>query len=109
MVTKANCSDIENNRYHLSELNEFSYLLPIFNNNDVGILIDTGHLNVSAQTFNYDPIIMTNKFNPYIKVAQLSENDGTADQNLPILEDSWFWDHIQWERLDYISLEVTGQ
>ena len=109
VVTKTNHFESLNNRYHLSELNEFDSLLPIFTKKYAGILIDTGHLKVSSKTFDYDPIKMANKYNPFIKVAQLSENDGTADQNMPLLEDSWFWNCIKWERLDYISLEISNQ
>ena len=85
------------------------FLLPLFDKKDIGILIDTGHLKVSAHTFNYDPIEMTKLFNPYIKVAQLSENDGTEDQNSTLSEKSWFWDYVHWEQLDYVSLEISGQ
>ena len=48
-------------------------------------------------------------FNPYVKVVQISENDGTTDQNLPVREDSWFWPHVDWEGVDYVSLEVSGE
>ena len=40
---------------------------------------------------------------------QSIDNDGTYDQNLPMNENSWFWEHIKWENLDYISLEISGQ
>ena len=44
-----------------------------------------------------------------ICVVQISDNDGTADQNLPARKDSWFWEHLPWRQVDYVSLEVCGE
>ena len=108
VVAGFNCPDGVNTRYHLSDLNESIHLLHLFDHPNIGILLDTGHLKVSAQTLDFDPIKFIKRFNDQIKVVQISENDGTSDQNLPLREDSWFWPYIPWEKVDYVSLEVSG-
>ena len=108
VVAGFNCPDGVNTRYHLSDLNESIHLLHIFDHPNIGILLDTGHLKVSAQTLDFNPIEFIKRFNDKIKVVQISENDGTSDQNLPVREDSWFWSYISWDQVDYVSLEVSG-
>ena len=73
------------------------------------MLLDTGHLKVSARTLNFDPKKFIERFKPHIKIVQISDNDGTADQNLPVREDSWFWAYLPWRQVDYVSLEVSNQ
>jgi len=57
----------------------------------------------------FDPIQFVELFSPYTHVVQISDNDGLSDQNLPVRKDSWFWAHIPWQKLGYVSLEVSGQ
>jgi sugar phosphate isomerase/epimerase len=109
VVASFNCPEKVNDRYHFSDLNESARLLSLFNQPHVGALLDTGHLKVSATTLDFDPIQFIERFAPYIQVAQISDNDGMSDQNLPVREDSWFWEHIPWQQMSYVSLEVSGQ
>lgn len=60
------------------------------NSNNLGLLVDVGHLNVSANALGFDRLDFTKSLKPYIRAFHLSENDGQTDQNLPVLEDSWF-------------------
>ena len=89
-----NCPEGINNRYHFSDLKESIHLLDIFENKNIGILLDTGHLKVSSKTLNFNPIKFIECFEEKINVVQISDNDGTSDQNKPVNEDSWFWPYI---------------
>lgn len=109
VVANFNCPDGVNDRYHLADLDESAYLMPLFEHPNIGMLLDTGHLKVNAQTLNFNPIEFIERFKIHIKSVHISENDGTADQNLPVRKDSWFWKHIPWNQVDYVSLEISGQ
>lgn len=72
---------------------------------NVGLLLDVAHLKVSANTLGFDPVNAHEKVRTWIKGYHLSDNDGTADSNEPIADNSWFWDVLVFG-LNYYSLEV---
>ena len=109
VVANFNCPEKVNDRYQFSDLNESTRLCNLFSKPHMGALLDTGHLKVSSQTLDFDPVQFAECFSPYVKVVQISDNDGLSDQNLPVREDSWFWAHMPWKKLGYVSLEVSGQ
>jgi sugar phosphate isomerase/epimerase len=109
VVANFNCPDKVNDRYHFSDLNESGRFQRLFSHSHIGALLDTGHLKVSANTLDFNPVEFIERFAPYIQVVQISDNDGMSDQNFPVREDSWFWEHIPWQQLGYVSLEVSGQ
>lgn len=109
VVANFNCPDKVNDRYHFSDLKESFRFCNLFKNPFMGALLDTGHLKVSSNTLDFDPVKFVERFSPYIQVVQISDNDGLSDQNLAVREDSWFWKHIPWGKLGYVSLEVSGQ
>jgi len=57
---------------------------------NLGILLDVGHLKVTANTFGFDPRRAIDELAPYIRAFHLSENDGKEDQNLPFDDQAWF-------------------
>jgi sugar phosphate isomerase/epimerase len=71
---------------------------------NIGILLDVGHLNISAKTLNFCKYEFIRKCNFWIKGYHLSENNGLHDQNNPIKENSWFWRFLK-KNLTY-SLEI---
>ena len=71
----------------------------------VGLLVDVGHLNVSAETLGFDKYRFLEECSAYIEGYHLSENDGKWDSNKAVIEDSWFWDYLR-KDLSYYSLEV---
>lgn len=54
-----------------------------------GILVDTGHLNVSSHTFGFDRLSFLDTLAADIGAFHLHENDGSADQHLPVSENGW--------------------
>ena len=61
---------------------------------NVGILLDVGHLKVAAQSLGFDAEAAVRKMAPCIKAVHLSDNDGQEDSNRPVRADSWFWPAI---------------
>lgn len=60
---------------------------------DTGILLDLGHLNVSATAIKFDRFgylqQMIDKYGDRIFEIHVSGNDGSDDQHLPLTEDDW--------------------
>jgi sugar phosphate isomerase/epimerase len=74
-------------------------------NNKVGLLLDVAHLKVSANTLGFDPIDYFILCNEWIEGYHLSDNDGYADSNHSVKENSWFWSYLK-DDLNYHTLEV---
>ena len=62
---------------------------------NIGLLVDVGHLNVSANALGYKKVKFLEDVKSYVRAFHLSENDGITDQNLPVRKDSWFLPHIK--------------
>ncbi len=56
----------------------------------LGLLIDVGHLKVSANTLGFDRLKFIERLKEHIKAFHLSDNNGLQDQNLPFEDDVWF-------------------
>jgi sugar phosphate isomerase/epimerase len=55
----------------------------------IQLLVDTGHLNVTATTFGFDRERFVETLAPRIGGFHVHDNDGLADRHLPVAEDSW--------------------
>lgn len=107
VVSKANYESFGEDVFLLGRYEEAEELMRSTPDN-VGLLIDVAHLKVSAMTLGFDPKIMLNVCDPWIRAYHLSDNDGFSDSNEPVSKDSWFWPYIK-KNLDYYSLEVYGR
>jgi sugar phosphate isomerase/epimerase len=56
----------------------------------LGALLDVGHLKVTCQSLGLDRSAAAAEFLPFVTAFHLHDNDGSADQHLPITMDSWF-------------------
>lgn len=75
----------------------------------VGLLLDTGHLNVSAHALRFSPIEFIHTMRYHIKAFQISENDGTVDSHSPITQTSWFLPELKkFSPETAVTLEVNG-
>lgn len=72
---------------------------------DVGLLMDVAHFAVSAQTLGFKASSSLRDLAPVIGGYHLSDNDGLADSNEPVHEDSWFWDDLD-AHVPYVTLEI---
>ena len=110
---------IENNVFSFANKKEFptnpflmvdcKESLEILNktNDNVGLLVDLGHLNVSSKTEGFCRIEFLESSNEYIRGYHLSDNDRLSDSNGLISEDTWFWSYIK-KDVPYYSLEVNS-
>ena len=74
---------------------------------NVALLIDVGHLKVSALTRSFDLVGGHEKLKRWVQGYHLSDNSGSTDANDPVSESSWFWDYLV-RGLNYYTLEVYG-
>ena len=103
VLTKKNYFRFNCNPFLFVDDKEINDVMPNFPKN-VKLLLDVGHLNVSAKTLKFDKINFISKCNKWIKGYQLSENNGLEDENKPIKSNSWFLKHIKKNK--FYSLEI---
>ena len=72
---------------------------------NVKLMLDTGHLKVSARTLGFDKIKAIKNLKGLIGGYQLSENDSYIDQNLSFNSKAWFIKFLNFSKP--ISLEVN--
>lgn len=70
------------------------------------LLMDVGHLFVSATTLGFDPIRALWDLQDLIGAYHLSENNGLADINHPLRPDSWFWPGLKRD-VAFFTIEVS--
>jgi sugar phosphate isomerase/epimerase len=55
-----------------------------------GLLVDVGHLKVSAAALGFDPHAALDALAPHVGALHLSDNDGVTDLHRPFGDDAWF-------------------
>lgn len=75
---------------------------------NINMLVDVGHLNVSSKTLSFDRLEFLSKCKKWIKGYHLSDNDRLIDLNNKIKRNSWFLKHINLKDI-YLSLEINTQ
>jgi sugar phosphate isomerase/epimerase len=53
------------------------------------VLLDLGHLNVTATTLHFGHYEFIDAVAPAVAAFHLHDNDGSADQHLPVAGESW--------------------
>ncbi len=98
VVAPFNLIDGRNPLLMLAEPREFTRMLAEVADDRLGVLLDLGHLNVTATTlgFNREEFIAT--VAPAIGGFHLHDNDGTADQHRPVAQGSWTLDVLRQPR-----------
>jgi sugar phosphate isomerase/epimerase len=74
----------------------------------LGALLDVGHLNVTCHTLGLDRSAVVAEMLPFASALHLHDNDGSADQHLPVTPASWFMPHLSGEVGRRMILEPQG-
>ena len=88
----------------MADIKETQYIMRKIGK-DSGLLLDFGHLNVSAKSLNFSKELYLKKLSKFIKAYHLSHNNGLADQNRPFSSKTWFWKYIK-KRASFCTIEV---
>ena len=75
---------------------------------NVSLLIDLAHLQVSANSLGFDKIDFLKSLKKWTRAYHLSDNDHLSDTNSPLSKSCWFWPYLN-KKLDYFSIEVYNQ
>ena len=104
VLTKKNLLKFGSNPLLLTGPNEIIKFFKKTNNN-VGFLLDVGHLKVSSKTLKFNLFNAHKKLKPIIEGYHLSDNNGLEDSNKPFDKNSWFLKDMK-QNLSYYSIEV---
>jgi len=72
---------------------------------DIGLLLDLGHLKVSAKTERFNHVDGLKKLNSLVKGYHMSDNGGLEDENKTFGKKAWFINDLK-RNLDYYTLEI---
>ena len=73
---------------------------------NINMLVDVGHLKVSAKTLKFSKRNFIINCRKWIKAYHLSDNDGYMDTNNAITKNSWFIKLIASKKIKFYSLEI---
>ena len=109
VVAHYNFNPEDGNVYWLSSPETTLPILERYAASDLGVLLDVGHLDVSARTLEFDRLEYVELVLDRIREVHLSENDGLEDLNQPLNAQSWYWPMLaNMPCLDLAILEVYG-
>lgn len=83
------CSPELHGKLLLQTAEEFGALLQTLPSSNLGILLDTGHLNVTAHTLGFNPLDFVERIAPYVRGLHVHDNDGSADTHRPAEAGGW--------------------
>lgn len=66
-------------------------MLDVVGDGRLRLLLDVGHLKVSARSLGVDPVRQIQELAPFVRAVHLSDNDGERDSNEKLTRQSWFW------------------
>lgn len=89
------CTTALRGKLLLQTADEFLELFDKLKSKNLGILLDTGHLNVTAHTFGFDPMSFVDKVASHIRAFHVHINDGIVDAHQPIQPESWVLDVLR--------------
>lgn len=105
VISKKNYQSFAGNPFLMTDSKECLEVMKATPSN-VQLLVDVGHLKVSAHTLGYDRISFLNDTSAWTTAFHISENNALEDENQSPNKDSWFWPHIK-RGLCYYSLEFA--
>jgi sugar phosphate isomerase/epimerase len=108
LVENNGCSDELKGKLLLQSADEFLEFFSRHGAGHPGILLDTGHLNVSAHTLNFDPMDFVEQTASHIRAFHVSANDGTADTGDPVTEGSWALEVLSMPRFSGVPVVVES-
>jgi sugar phosphate isomerase/epimerase len=71
-----------------------------------GVLVDVGHLNVSARALGFDRLGFIETLAPFIGGFHVSGNRGIVDEHQPFGRDAWFLPFLRQTPLVPITIEL---
>jgi sugar phosphate isomerase/epimerase len=92
VVAPINLIDGRNSLLMMAEPRELARLLADFRDGALGVLLDLGHLKVTAATLGFGIAEFIDTVAPGVGAFHLHDNNGLADQHIPIQPGNWTLD-----------------
>jgi sugar phosphate isomerase/epimerase len=86
---------------------EVTRLMADIPDSNLGVLLDTGHLRVTAETLMFDRTEFLDEVAPFIRAFHVHDNDGSSDAHRPIAPDSWVCKVLQ--RAEFATLPIVDE
>ena len=109
VVAPPNLVEGRNALLMMAEPRELVRLLGDFNSSPLGVLLDLGHLKVTATTLGFRPAEFIEAVAPAIGGFHLHDNDGTSDQHQPVRPGSWTLDVLRQPRFHELPVVVEAK
>lgn len=103
------CSKSLSGKLLLQSADEFDELLAALPDPNLGLLLDTGHLNVSARTLGFDRGEFLERVAPYVGAFHVHDNDGIADQHQPVAPGSWVLDLLRRSAFQRVPIVIESK
>jgi sugar phosphate isomerase/epimerase len=103
VIGSSNFKIFKGNPFLMTDLLDIKYIMKNTPKN-VNLLLDLGHLKVSANTLGFDKFKTHEESKEWIKAYHISENNGKEDTNSPIKSSSWFKNKLK--KVNSYTLEV---
>jgi sugar phosphate isomerase/epimerase len=108
VVEPLNLVDGRNTLLMMAEPRELARLLADFSDGTLGVLLDVGHLKVTAATLGFGIREFVSVVAPAIGAFHLHDNDGTADQHRPLQPGSWAFEILRERRFSGIPTVIEA-
>ena len=105
VITKKNFNLFNSNPLMLCSYNDLKKIRKKFSSDDLGFLLDIGHLKVSSKTLKKNFYKELKKIVPLSDALHLSENNGLVDSNNPLNGSSKIWKILK-KQYDFVTLEI---
>jgi sugar phosphate isomerase/epimerase len=107
-VLPASAGEAGRRLFPMVEAEELLRLASDVGEHGFGLLVDVGHLSVSAATLGFDREIFLDVIAEHVRALHLSSNDGRVDQHLPFDADAWFLPRLRDFPEATVTIEVEG-
>lgn len=109
VVERHNLVEGRNDLLLIATADELSRLFTDVSEPALGVLLDTGHLNVTATTMGFNKNAFVDDIAPYIRAFHVHDNDGTADRHWPARHESWPMELVMESRFARIPVIVESK
>ncbi|MDE1466901.1 sugar phosphate isomerase/epimerase family protein [Aurantiacibacter sp. D1-12] len=106
VVEPGNLVDGKNPMLLLAEAPEIVEFMERMADDNLGILVDLGHANVSSNSLDFDRTEFCKMVAPYTEALHLSDNNGRRDSNKPFDKASWIVDAMRHFDPSYVVIEA---
>lgn len=103
------CTEELKGKLLLQTAEEFEELFACVPDSNLGILLDFGHLNVTARTFEFNHLSFISKLAARIGAFHVHDNNGLSDEHKPITADSWELEVLQQANFSSTPLIVEAK